>query len=91
MRARWRMPPENSCGYCLARAAASGSLGSIGGVALGYTVSQESSNFVARDQDGNARLSATIVGGKFHGGYTTDRMGHITSHSTVRDMIRFAA
>ena len=23
--ARWRMPPENSCGYCLARLAASGS------------------------------------------------------------------
>ena len=25
MRARWRMPPENSWGYCLARWAASGS------------------------------------------------------------------
>ena len=24
MSARWRMPPENSCGYCLARSAASG-------------------------------------------------------------------
>lgn len=59
--------------------------------ALGYTVTNESSRLVARDSAGNARLSATIIGGKFHGGYTTDHMGHVTSHSTVRDMIRFAA
>jgi len=58
---------------------------------LGLTVSTERQQLVARDAAGNARMSATIVDGKFQGGYITDRTGHVVSCSTVRDMVRFAA
>ena len=56
--------------------------------ALGYTVTSEfGGELVARNAQGEARMSATIIGGRFHGGYTTDRMGHVVSHSTVREFI----
>ena len=60
--------------------------------ALGYTVSSEfGGELVARNAQGEARMSATIVDGRFHGGYTTDRMGHVVSHRTVREFIASAA
>ena len=59
--------------------------------ALGLTIATERQELVARDAAGTARMSATIVDGKFFGGYVTDRTGHVVSCSTVRDMIRFAA
>lgn len=58
---------------------------------LGLTVSTERQELVARDAAGIARMSATIVDGKFHGGYVTDSMGHVVSCSAVRDMVRWAA
>ena len=59
--------------------------------ALGYTIATERNELVARDAKGDAKMSATIVEGRFHGGYVTDTLGHIVSCSTVRDMIRWAA
>jgi len=35
--------------------------------------------------------TAQALGYTFRGGYTTDRMGHVVSHRTVRDFIGGAA
>lgn len=58
---------------------------------LGYSIEQDLSGFIARDARGDVRLGAHFDGTRFAGGYTVDRMGHVMSHDTVRDLIRFAA
>lgn len=59
--------------------------------AHGLTVDTKPSQLVVRDQHGNAVAGATFGNGRFAGGYTTDHMGHVTSHDTVADMLRFLA
>lgn len=53
---------------------------------VGLTVRMEGSELVGRNGAGLAHMSATIVGGKFYGGYTVDFMGHVTSHDTVKGL-----
>lgn len=47
----------------------------------------ESSNIVARKDNGNAVFSAAIVDGRFVSGYVIDRLGHVESHTTVKGML----
>ena len=58
---------------------------------LGYTVETERDQLTARDASGTVRLAATIIDGKFYGGYVVDSLGHVVSCGTVRDMVRFAS
>jgi hypothetical protein len=53
---------------------------------LGLTVRMEGTELVGRDGAGLTHMSATIVGGKFFGGYTVDFMGHVVSHDTVKGL-----
>ena len=58
----------------------------------GLTVTTEfGGQLVARDAEGQVRLSAGFVGTKFVGGWILDRTGHVVHCPTVRDMVRFAA
>lgn len=60
--------------------------------ALGYTVTTEfGGQMVARNAEGQARISAGFVAGRFVGGYVLDSLGHVVPCATVRDLIRFAA
>jgi len=59
-------------------------------VAAGYTIQTElgkRSALIAYDKDGDTAAIARFLSGRFTGGCTVDRMGHVTSHDTVTGLI----
>lgn len=54
--------------------------------AKGLTVTTEGGQLVVLN-GAKVTASATIQAGRFHGGYTTDALGHIVSHSTVGALV----
>jgi hypothetical protein len=58
----------------------------------GLTVTIEhGGQLVARDSQGQTKISAGFVGTKFVGGFIIDALGHVVHCPTVRDMVRFAS
>jgi hypothetical protein len=53
----------------------------------GLELRMEGQELIGVDTEGRVIISATLVDGRFRGGYTTDALGHIVSHSTVRDFV----
>ena len=52
---------------------------------------ETAARFTALDQEGNIRVSADIINGRFASGYTVDRFANLVSCSTVRELTRFMA
>lgn len=53
----------------------------------GFRAITEGSELVVLNTAGKVEASATIVSGRFYGGYVVDRIGHVVSHSTVKGML----
>lgn len=53
----------------------------------GFRAIEEGQELVVLSTAGKVEASATIVSGRFYGGYVVDALGHVVSLSTVKGML----